>query len=91
MTNPYAPHRVAIRKGCDGIRRLLYFVHPVGAIAILQEVGDIECAALAASDEKLPTIKESLERLIWRLKKIETGDGKTLITPERWKQLFDEK
>ena len=91
MTNPDAQQRAEIRKGCDSIRRALYFVRPVGGLKTLQEVVDIECTALAANDDQLPAIKESLERLILRLNETRgRGDG-PLISPERWEQFFGEK
>jgi hypothetical protein len=91
MTNPHGQQRAQIRKGCDSIRRALYFVRPSGVLNTLQEVVDIECTALAANDEQLPAIKESLERLILRLKESDSRHDGPLITTERWEQYFGEK
>ena len=91
MTNPHAQQRAEIRKGCDSIRRALYFVRPSGGLNVLQEVINVECTALAAKDDQLPAIRESLERLIRRLKESDgTGQG-PIVTPERWKEFFGEK
>jgi pyoverdine/dityrosine biosynthesis protein Dit1 len=90
MSNPSAGQRAAIRNSCQSLRRLLYFVRPVGATAIVEEVGNIECDALAANDDELPAVTESLERLIGRLKETRAGDIKAIINPERWKQFVGE-
>jgi hypothetical protein len=60
MTNPHAEQRAEIRKGCQSLRRLLYFVRPVGAMAIVDEVGNIECDVLAANDDELSAIAKAL-------------------------------
>lgn len=91
MTNPHTHHRAEIRKGCDSIRRALHFVRPHGGLNVLQEVINIECTALAAHDDQLPAIRETLERLIQRLKGSNgTGLG-PIIAPERWRQFFSEE
>jgi hypothetical protein len=90
MINPDAGQRAAIRKTCQSLRRLLYFVRPAGAMAVVDEIGNIECAALAANGGELPAISESLGRLISRLKATGAGDIKAIINAERWKQFFGE-
>ena len=93
MTNTDAQQRAEIRNGCQSIRRLLYSVHPIRALSTVEEVVNIECGALAASGDKLPAVRENLERLIGRLKQTDdgTGTGNKILSPERWKKFFGEK
>ena len=62
--------------------RLLAADHPVGMVAILQEVGMIERDALKADGDELRMVEEKLDGLMRRL--IEQG----IITAERWTEFF---
>ena len=73
------------------MRRLLGFLQPNGFLAIMQEVGVIECDVLVSRGSELPAVRDNLNRLIIRLKEIDAGNGEGIINPERWKQFFGEK
>ena len=91
MTDTSARQRAEIRSLCHGIRRLLYSVRLRGSMSAEQEVGDIECSALAATKEELPAVRESVERIIRRLQETDAGNGEMLLSQERWKQFFGVK
>ena len=70
--------RDSIRETCDRLRRVLSSREPDGILAILQEVGTIECDAVMANRDELQAVEEKLDGLMIRL--IEKGS----IDAERW-------
>jgi hypothetical protein len=76
--------RNPIRKSCANLRKLLASVKPDDMEAILQEVGTVECDALAADSDDLWTVEEKLAELVRRL--VEQG----VINAQRWEQFFGE-
>jgi len=70
--------RDSIRETCDSLRRVLASREPDGILAILQEVGTIECDAGMANSDELQAVEEKLDGLMIRL--IEAG----IIDAERW-------
>ena len=74
----------SIRGTCERLRKLLGRVKPDGMLAIFQEVGTIECDALATNPDELQAVEEKLDGLMRRL--IEQG----IITAERWTGFFGE-
>jgi hypothetical protein len=63
----YAQQRNNLREMCASLRKLLVSEHPVGVLAILQEVGSIECDALVASGIEFRAARESMHILLRRL------------------------
>jgi len=88
MTHPSEQQRAVIRNACVNLRRLLASVRPPDMPAILQQVRQIESAALVASVDEFATIKKRFEWLISQLQKIDAGDGEKIITHSRWQQFF---
>ena len=88
MTDPSEQQRAAIRNACVNLRRLLAAVRPADMPAILQQVRQIESAALMASPDQFPAIRKRFEWLISQLQKIDAGDGEKIITHSRWQQFF---
>jgi len=74
--------RDSIRETCDRLRRLLTSRKPDGILAILQEVGTIECDAVIANSGELQAVEEKLDGLLRRL----TEQG--AIDEERWIAFF---
>ena len=70
--------RDSIRETCDRLRRVLASRKPDGILAILQEVGTIECDVVIADSDELQAVEEELNGLVIRL--IEQG----IIDAERW-------
>ena len=70
--------RDSIRETCDRLRRVLASRKPDGILAILQEVGTIECDVVVANSDELQAVEEELNGLVIRL--IEQG----IIDAERW-------
>jgi hypothetical protein len=56
----------------------------LGFLAILQEVGSIECDALVATGVQFQAVRLSLQTLPRRLR------DQGIITPERWEEFFGE-
>lgn len=77
--------RDAIRDTCGRLRKLLGRVKPNGMLAIFQEVGTIECDALATNSDELQAVEQKLEGLVRRL--IDQG----IITEERWEEFFGDR
>jgi hypothetical protein len=88
VTDPSEQQRAAIRNACVNLRKLLASVRPPDMPAILQQVRQIESAALMASLDQFPAIRKRFEWLISQLQKIDAGDGEKVITHSRWKQFF---
>lgn len=84
MASSRAEQRAAIRRELASLRRLLNEVQPLGMLAILQDVGEIEGAALVASAYEMPGVREKHHRLMERLK------GTGIITAERFQKFFVE-
>ena len=76
--------RDSIRETCERLRKLLASVQPEGILAILQEVGTVECDAVIANGDELQAVEEKLDGLLRRL--IEQG----IIDVERWTKSFGE-
>ena len=76
--------RDSIRETCDRLRRLLTSRKRDGILAILQEVGTIECDAVIANSGELQAVEEKLDGLLRRL----TEQG--TIDEERWIEFFGE-
>ena len=76
--------RNTIRNSCGNLRKLLASVRPVGAEAILKEVGTIECDALMADRDDLRAVEEKLTALVRRL--VEQG----VINAKRLKEFLAE-
>jgi len=74
--------RDSIRETCDSLRRVLASREPDGILAILQEVGTIECDAGMANSDELQAVEEKLDGLLRRL----TEQG--TIDEERWIAFF---
>lgn len=55
---------------------------PTGFLAILQEVGSLECEALVATGIEFQAVRLSLQTLLRRLR------DQGIITPERWEEFF---
>jgi len=88
MSDPQAQQRAAIRSLCQSIRRLLNYVRPACAVFTEQEVGAIECSALAASNDQLPAVMENLQCLIRKLQETDYTNGAKLLNQERWERFF---
>jgi hypothetical protein len=84
MTGPSTEQREAIRRSCKNLRRLLFLTQPAGFLAILHDVGSIECDALVATGVEFQAVRESLHILLRQLR------DQGIITPERWKEFFGE-
>ena len=69
MTDLGAQQRSDIRKECENLRKLLYSARPVGVLAILRDVGAVECDERVAGVDELPGVREKLRRLKERLEK----------------------
>lgn len=82
MTGPSTQQRDAIRSSCKNLRRLLSLTQPTGFLAILQEVGSLECEALVATGIEFQAVRLSLQTLLRRLR------DQGIITPERWEEFF---
>jgi hypothetical protein len=59
-------------------------VQPADFLALLHEIGNIECDALTAGPEEFPAIRKSLEQLITRLR------NAGIITPQNCEESFGE-
>ena len=79
-----AQQRKYLRHKCASLRKLLASERPLNMLAILQEVGNIECDALVATGTEFQAVRESLQALMGRLK------DQGIITPERWEEFFGE-
>jgi hypothetical protein len=82
MIGPSTQQRDAIRSSCKNVRRLLSLTQPAGFLAILQEVGSIECDALVATGIEFQAVRQSLQTLLRRLR------DQGIINPERWEEFF---
>jgi hypothetical protein len=80
----YARQRNNLREICASLRSLLASVQPVELMAILQEVGSVECEALVAKGIEFRAARESMRILLGRLK------HQGIISVERWEEFLGE-
>lgn len=79
-----AEQRNNLREMCTSLRKLLASERPAGTMAILQEVGRIECDALVATGIEFQAARESLRIQLRRLR------DQGIITADRWEEFFGE-
>jgi len=84
VAGPSPQERRRVRVMCENLRRLLRAEKPAGLMAILQDVGDIECDALTASDEEFQAVRQSLNELLQSLR------GQGIINLRTWAEFFGE-
>jgi hypothetical protein len=77
-----AQQRKNLREMCESLRKLLVSDQPVGRMAILQELGSIECHGLMVTGVEFQAARLSLQSLLRRLR------DQGIITPERWEEFF---
>jgi len=82
IADPSPQERRHIRMMCESLRRVLVAEKPAGFMAILQEVGNIECNALIATDDELQSVRRSLDELLQSLM------GQGIINPRNWSKFF---
>jgi hypothetical protein len=80
----YAQQRNELREMCASLRILLGSEQPVDMMAILQEVGNIECEALVATGIEFQAAKESMRILLRRLR------HQGIISADRWADFSQE-
>ena len=74
----YAQQRNELREMCASLRIVLASEQPVEMMAILGEVGSIECEALVSTGVEFQAVKESMRLLLARLRQ------QGMISAERW-------
>jgi hypothetical protein len=78
----YAQRRNSLREVCASLRKLLASERPIGMVATLQEVGNIECDALVSTGIEFQAVRESMRILLKRLR----NEG--IISSEEWEEFL---
>ncbi len=84
IADPSPQERRRIRIICESLRKLLAAENPAGLMAILQDIGDIECDALIATDDELQAVRRSLNELL------QTLMGQGIINLRSWAEFIGE-
>jgi len=68
----------------ESLRKLLAAEKPAALMAILQDIANIECNALIATDDEFQAVRRSLNELLQALM------GQGIINPRNWAEFIGE-
>jgi hypothetical protein len=71
--NNHLAERSLIRTRCRDLRKSILSARPANMLALLLELGDVECSASNARPDEFPAIRENLLQLANRLRRSANG------------------